>query len=113
MRRRLIWQIEQYISPVDCGIARSSNALKTGFQRCIMQITIAIKGALSSVRNGAKKKNKNAVDTKQNKKSKMFKVSHSSGWLNKLFHFLFFTNLYLNVEMMYITIYSLEKKCHH
>ncbi|KRZ81956.1 hypothetical protein T08_5935 [Trichinella sp. T8] len=50
MRRRLIWQIEQYISPVDCGIARSSNALKTGFQRCIMQITIAIKGALSSVR---------------------------------------------------------------
>ncbi|KRX55365.1 hypothetical protein T09_11511, partial [Trichinella sp. T9] len=29
---------------------RSSNALKTSFQRCAMQITIAIKGALSSVR---------------------------------------------------------------
>ncbi|KRY99543.1 hypothetical protein T4B_11901 [Trichinella pseudospiralis] len=46
------------------SVREGFNALKTGFRRCIMQITIAIK-SLFKMKNT---KSENADDTKQNKK---------------------------------------------
>ncbi|KRY17516.1 hypothetical protein T12_13675, partial [Trichinella patagoniensis] len=54
----LIGRIEQCISPVhtvlrhrlEFILKEKFQCTKTGFQRCAMQISIAIKGALSSIR---------------------------------------------------------------
>ncbi|XP_003381326.1 phosphatidylinositol 4,5-biphosphate-dependent ARF1 GTPase-activating protein [Trichinella spiralis] len=57
-RSLLNFQSEQCISPghtvswhrLEFIVSKKFQCTKTGFQRCSMQITIAIKGALSSVR---------------------------------------------------------------
>ncbi|KRY26011.1 hypothetical protein T01_14847, partial [Trichinella spiralis] len=52
-------------------LSKEFQCTKTGFERCAMQITIAIKGALSSVRAHLfvklmkQRKSENADDTKQ------------------------------------------------
>ncbi|KRY06931.1 hypothetical protein T12_15685 [Trichinella patagoniensis] len=75
MRRRVLtksflnFQIEQCISLVhivsrhrlEFVFSKMFHCTKTGFQRCAMQITITIKGALSSVRAHLKEKAKTRV----------------------------------------------------
>ncbi|KRY47923.1 hypothetical protein T03_8656 [Trichinella britovi] len=49
-------------------VAKSSNALKTDFQRCIMQITIAITLPYHQFKRMEQRKCENTDDTRQNKR---------------------------------------------